>query len=95
MADSNATLLICWVRQDTRYQILQALKRNEIDASDYLYTEVESIEPGVPTSGRFEIILKDGVDVQRVVEGIKKFGSGYQPPDVKVMIVPIQLATNA
>lgn len=95
MAEPNATMLVCWVRQDTRYQILQALRRNEIDARDYLYTEVEGIEPGVPVTGRFEIILGEGVDVDRVVEGIKKFGTGYQPPDVKIMVVPIQLATNA
>ena len=90
--EPNATLVIAYVRQDVYFQIVQALGRN--DVTDFQYTEITS-QDGTTITGRFELVIPDSMDARRIVDGIKRYGTGYNPPDVKISSMRVHYETNA
>lgn len=95
MLETNATFILAKVRQDTRYQVIDVLKRYNVTNFDY--SESGANEPGEPIVGRFELTIPDaaGVDVQRLMASLLRAATGYQPPDASVVASRVYFANNA
>lgn len=93
MPENNAELLIAYVRQETRYQIIHEL--NELDVHDFVYQELPPLEPGRPVVGRFEIVIKDDELADNVEKVIKARGGGYNPPDVTIIRSAVYTTSNS
>jgi hypothetical protein len=85
-------MLIAYVRQDTRFQIIHELE--ELDIRDFIYEELPGIEPGRPTIGRFEIVIWDEDLADKVEKVVLKRGTGYDPPDVTIIRSAVYAKNN-
>lgn len=94
MLEPNATFILAKVRQDTRFQIIEILKRYNVHRFDY--TEIPPSEPGESTIGRFEITIKDSeeVDIQRFTASFLRGATGYQPPDATLVVSRVTFLDN-
>lgn len=92
MPESNAELLVAYVRQETRFQITTELKANDI--RDFVYEEIAGLEPGQPVKGRFEIVIYDEALADKIEKMILSRGTGYNPPDVTVIRASVYAKSN-